>query len=683
MIDLFRRKKLWFYIFLIAMIKIVFFLVFQHKLINEQFTPFILNNSFYTVYADAYKNGYEFPYPAGMFYIFSLFKFLTMISAKLQFLVPLIIADFIILFSLFKIIPNQKKLTTILYWSSPIVLYATYIHGQLDLLPMAVLLMATEASINKKQQQLVYFLLALAVSIKTSSLLAVPFFLIYTYYKNRNGFELLKNLMIFVTTVICINAPFLKNQEFYQLVLLNQEQAKTWKAFLDFHDLKFYLLPAIYLFLVYYLVHLKIIGKWTFVSFLCFAFGIILCVIPPMPAWPLWVLPFFVIIYSHINRTGIYAYALWTIGYFLHFSLNSQSDIFYIVGINGTPFELLNSFGINAKFLSNLSFTFFQSALLLQLMIVWKRGVLYFKGKKYFNNPYLLGISGNSGAGKTTLAFNVSNLLGKDRVGHLTGDDLHKWKRGDINWEKFTHFNPKANELSNEIYFLNELKKGKPVFRSHYDHSTGTFTELRKIYPKSIIISEGLHTYYLKKVRSYMDLKVYINPEEQLCNHWKIIRDKNKRGYSKDKVIEQITNRLEDYENFILAQEKEADLVITPKAKNKINHIGNEEENINLIYTLTCRNDIDLEPFIEQLNINAESKVVHEYTTNDRQVINTPNIYSNEDLKNILERLVKRVEDFGDFVSERNCTNVAAEALDIPTLFVIYCLHWSIYFDQE
>ena len=64
-------------------------------------------------------------------------------------------------------------------------------------------------------------------------------------------------------------------------------------------------------------------------------------------------------------------------------------------------------------------------------------------------NVKLINISGSSGVGKTTIAtilvLVLSNL--NKKVLHLCGDDLHKWERNSKNWNKFTHFNPKANNI--------------------------------------------------------------------------------------------------------------------------------------------------------------------------------------------------------------------------------------------
>ena len=62
----------------------------------------------------------------------------------------------------------------------------------------------------------------------------------------------------------------------------------------------------------------------------------------------------------------------------------------------------------------------------------------------------LINISGASGVGKTTISTIISLILSEpySNVLNICGDDLHKWERGDENWDKYTHLNPKDNNLT-------------------------------------------------------------------------------------------------------------------------------------------------------------------------------------------------------------------------------------------
>ena len=57
-----------------------------------------------------------------------------------------------------------------------------------------------------------------------------------------------------------------------------------------------------------------------------------------------------------------------------------------------------------------------------------------------------VGIGGDSGAGKSRLLLSLKHILGNKLLA-IEGDAEHKWERNDLNWEKFTHLDPKANYI--------------------------------------------------------------------------------------------------------------------------------------------------------------------------------------------------------------------------------------------
>ena len=125
----------------------------------------------------------------------------------------------------------------------------------------------------------------------------------------------------------------------------------------------------------------------------------------------------------------------------------------------------------------------------------------------------LINISGSSGVGKTTVATMVGLILhtAKEQVLHLCGDDLHKWERGDENWENITHFNPDANNLAFGRKQLLDLVNEKFIIRDVYDHSSGKFIKNVKFDSADIIINEALHGLYDSDICDLADLNIYVN----------------------------------------------------------------------------------------------------------------------------------------------------------------------------
>ena len=182
----------------------------------------------------------------------------------------------------------------------------------------------------------------------------------------------------------------------------------------------------------------------------------------------------------------------------------------------------------------------------------------------------LIGISGDSGVGKTTITSMIQEVIGQNCV-VLNGDNYHKWERGDIKWKNFTHLNIHANRLDQAYKDLMLLKSGKEISSVVYNHVTGKFSNSISIKPKNVIIYEGLHSFFPEEINELYDLRIYVKADEPLRRHWKINRDMIHRGYSKEKVLQQIESRSNDCLNYIQTQEKFGDIVIHHQLKHNIN----------------------------------------------------------------------------------------------------------------
>ena len=246
-----------------------------------------------------------------------------------------------------------------------------------------------------------------------------------------------------------------------------------------------------------------------------------------------------------------------------------------------------------------------------------------------------MGIGGNSGVGKTNLSEAISNIFSLSNSLVIRGDDMHKWQRGHEKWSEFTHLDPKANLLHQDIVMLNDLKSGKKVSRRIYDHESGTFTDTLVFLPRNITIFEGLHPFYLSRQRKLYDLKIFIKPDRELADHWKIVRDILKRGYSKDKIVQTLKLREDDSRNFIASQAQYADIIISPKPLHPILSIGSATETIEITYDLLIPNSVHLEHIIDDLNLIKDLTVSQDYLDDDKQRISVQGCISSNELSAI------------------------------------------------
>ncbi len=176
--------------------------------------------------------------------------------------------------------------------------------------------------------------------------------------------------------------------------------------------------------------------------------------------------------------------------------------------------------------------------------------------------PIVLGIVGDSAAGKTTITKGIAQVLGEDRVTTVCTDDYHKYNRVDRARLGITALHPDCNYIDIIEQHLRQLKKGQPILKPHYNHSTGDFDPPNYVENKEFIIVEGLLGYHTKAMRDFYDVKLYLAPPEELRYQWKMKRDTAKRGHSPEAVRKEMLARETDSDAFIRPQRKWADMVI-------------------------------------------------------------------------------------------------------------------------
>jgi uridine kinase len=176
--------------------------------------------------------------------------------------------------------------------------------------------------------------------------------------------------------------------------------------------------------------------------------------------------------------------------------------------------------------------------------------------------PFVLGIIGDSGSGKRTMAAGVRTLLGDDRVSVLALDDYLRYTRSERLELGLTAHNPSVHNLSLMQEHLHLFRRGRPVRMRSYDHSDGTFGPLRTVEPNEVVVVRGLLGFPNEEMRSEYDLAVFLQPEPELLFRWKLRRDVKVRGYSEAGVLKLIANYLLDSKQYVTPQADRADLVV-------------------------------------------------------------------------------------------------------------------------
>lgn len=662
-------------LFLTALaIKITLAFFFASPHLTQLFIPFIdyfVESGFTNPY-EQFSNSspQSFPYPTGMLAIMAIPKifFSVILTAfplspevnhwdAIIYRIPLLAADIALLWVFMEWFKEDKFKLLLTVWASPVLTYISYVHGQLDAIPIALAFLSFHFMFRGKLL-VSAFVLGLSLSTKTHIFAVLPFILVFLTNRQRGISNPALFTLVSLGTFTVINLPYLGNSSFTAMVFTNNEQAKVWDAAISAGEMgpSFLIIPACGIVLGFQFLFLRKLNRDLFMMFLGFVFTLLLIFIPPKQGWYFWIIPFIVYFSARTYRHSRAHYLLWALQgtYFFYFATLPRTEGPYTDNILlFDPLISLQEF--LASYLSsnslvklnNLAFTSLQTCLALSSVAIYQVGIRQLKGAKIFSTPFMLGIAGDSGAGKSTLTDAISQIFGNQNTTILRGDDMHKWERGHDQWKELTHLDPRANHLHQEVHELSLLKQGRKIQRRHYDHSDGRFSKAKVIRSNNLVIVEGLLSFYLQSQRNLYDLKIFIRPNKELIKHFKICRDQSKRKYDREKILQQIEQRQKDSNRYLQPQSEHADILIEASCDPEQLDVGNPNCRPELSYSIQLRNSLFVEDLLKQLAEVPKLRVIHEYTSTEHQKVQLEGQPSYRDLSPLAGKYLSSLNEFG------------------------------------
>ncbi|MDQ3103217.1 MAG: phosphoribulokinase [Actinomycetota bacterium] len=177
--------------------------------------------------------------------------------------------------------------------------------------------------------------------------------------------------------------------------------------------------------------------------------------------------------------------------------------------------------------------------------------------------PILLGVVGDSAAGKTTITRGLVRVLGDEYVTHVCTDDYHRYDRKQRAERGITPLDPECNYVDIMAQDTVNLRNGRAILKPVYQHSDGTFGPPVYVAPKRFTILEGLLGFHTEAMREAYDMRIFLAPPEEVRRAWKVQRDCSRRGYTTDQVLSELDRREPDSETYIRPQSEFADVVVS------------------------------------------------------------------------------------------------------------------------
>ncbi|MFC4076370.1 uridine kinase [Salinithrix halophila] len=187
--------------------------------------------------------------------------------------------------------------------------------------------------------------------------------------------------------------------------------------------------------------------------------------------------------------------------------------------------------------------------------------------------PIIIGVAGGSGSGKTTVARNICERF-SDSVALIEQDAYYK-DQSHLPMEervKTNYDHPLAFDNDLLIEHLKKLLRQEPIQKPTYDYSIHTrASESVTIFPKDVIILEGILILEDEHLRELMDIKVFVDTDADVRILRRLERDMKSRGRTLDSVIEQYLTVVRPMHlQFIEPSKRYADLIIPEGGYNQV-----------------------------------------------------------------------------------------------------------------
>ena len=187
----------------------------------------------------------------------------------------------------------------------------------------------------------------------------------------------------------------------------------------------------------------------------------------------------------------------------------------------------------------------------------------------------VIGIAGGSGSGKTTVVKAIADNLKGEKVVIIPQDSYYK-DSSDLTDEEKRHHNfdhPDAIDWDLLCEQLADLKAGRTIHQPVYSYisCSRSKTETVTVEPADVIIIEGILIFTCKELRDQMDIKIFVDADDDDRLMRVMARDITERGKDVHWVIERYTNTVKPmYLQFIEPSKRYADIIIPQGGHNKV-----------------------------------------------------------------------------------------------------------------
>ena len=512
---------------------------------------------------------------------------------------------------IFKLSPNEIIIGIIL---NPVIVFSIGVLGQLDLIPLTFFALSLlKLKENKKILSIIF--LIIATSTKIVFIILLPIIILYFLKRDKNMIQNIQTVSFTLIIFLLINIQLFLDSSYRKAIFFGLDRGYSvvtnTNSLFSSSLFLIILFSTITLFAYWKNIHrLDFFGITIFSGFLTLPIYVTNL---SNIGWFLWSMPTILIIYLSFEykvKSLILTYL------FLLVLTNDENSLFQ-----------------NIEFVKNILtyFVYSISILIFYYLLQALTQNIYFKIK---SSPIIFAIAGDSATGKTTVSNALKDYFGKKIVNIVELDSFHKYERNSEMWYKYTHLNPKMNNLSELRKVLLNIINRKTEIVRQYNHLTGKFDNFDKKKIKDFLIVEGLHSLHFKDLNSKYNMKVFLDIEPGLKKTLKISRD-IERQKSEEFIENEIEKRKKDINQYILPQEEYSDLSIKTIAAD------DNEVNYKIVLSEDYFSDID-DIGQNQMGVKIKNIKINENVSFEISVLK-------KESKSFFESLTKGIKNLEDF----------------------------------
>ncbi len=190
------------------------------------------------------------------------------------------------------------------------------------------------------------------------------------------------------------------------------------------------------------------------------------------------------------------------------------------------------------------------------------------------HKPILIGITGGTGSGKSTVSREILRHIGESDVCTIEQDSYYK-DQSHLTFEervKTNYDHPLAFDNELLIKHLKDLLNNKAIEKPIYDFEQhNRKKETVTVHPKRIIILEGILILNDEELRNLCDIKIFVDTDSDVRLIRRIVRDIRDRGRTLESVIDQYMATVRPaHLQFVEPSKKYADIIIPEGGYNKV-----------------------------------------------------------------------------------------------------------------